>query len=79
MLVFQTITFIWTFFIALSGLKYNSDNYEKINQLPPNTYSKEYGAFILVVIITLSALVFVLILLSQYIFLIPANVSMWEA
>ena len=71
--------FGWTFFINLSGLSYNSDNYEKIHNLPQNTYTKEYGAFVLGTLITSGAFVFVFILFVQYCYLIPMNVTMWES
>lgn len=79
MLFFQVVTFGWTFLISLSGLAYNSDNYEKMHGLPQNLYTKEYGAFVVTTMITTGSIVFVLILFVQYLYLLPANVSMWEA
>lgn len=79
MLTFMMIFFLWNFIISLSGLAYNSDNYEKVHGLTPNTYTKEYGAFVITTMIISAALVFVAILFFQYLYLIPMNVSMWES
>ncbi len=79
MLFFQNVTFFWTFMISLSGLDYNSDNYEKHHKLPPGTFTKEYGSFVITTIISIAAFIFVFILFVQYLLFISTNVSMWEA
>ena len=49
--------------ISLSGLNYNSDDYEKLHNLPENTYTKEYGAFVITTLVLIGAISFVSILL----------------
>ena len=52
----------WNLYISLTGLNYNSDNYERVHELPPNMYTKEYGAFVITTLILVAAFVFVAVL-----------------
>ena len=79
MLFFQSLLFIWVLYLSLTGLAYNSDNYEKIHNLPENLYTKDYGSFVLLTIISIAALIFVFFLFFQYILFVFTNVTMWEA
>lgn len=62
MLFFQLVFYFYVFLISLSGLSYNSENYEKLHDLPPLTYTKEYGAFVITCLISLGSVAFVAVL-----------------
>lgn len=79
MLLFQLIAFVWTTYISLTGLSFNSENYEKLNGLPEHYYTKEYGAFVVTTMISVGFVLFVGVLFLQYLYLISFNVSLWEA
>ena len=59
-LVSQSLTII---VFGSDGLAYNADEYEKHHDLPPNTYTKEYGAFLIITLTSIGSLIFVISLL----------------
>ena len=79
MLFFQLVTFVWSLYLSLTGLNYNSENYERINGLPENTFTKEYGAFVITTLICSGFVFFVGFLFFQQLYLIAMNISLWEA
>ena len=79
MLFLQTLLFTWLLSLSLSGLAFNSENYEQLHHLPKNTFTKDYGSFVLLAIISIAALLFVAFLFFQYVLFVGSNVSMWEA
>jgi hypothetical protein len=61
MLVAMTVEFGWStcyvasYYQVWSGLDYNKDGYEAENKIEGKLYSKEYGAFFMSAVITISA------------------------
>ena len=63
---------------AVGGLSYNSQGYEQANGLPDNTYSKMYGAFVVVCIISFLGFVYVALMFVKLCEYISTNQTSWE-
>jgi len=62
----------------MSGLNYNSDDYELNHGLPKDTYSKQYGSFVITAVISLLAFVFVFLLFLSHTYYVLGNTTSWE-
>jgi hypothetical protein len=58
MLLFMTMLYIEIFLISISAMEINSINYEEINKISNKIYSKEYGVFLLISLISFGSLLF---------------------
>lgn len=60
------------------GLEYNSDEYESKNNLPKDTYSKQYGAFVVVCILSFLGCFYVTQMFIKSCENISKNQTSWE-
>ena len=83
MLVVMIIFFIWCFIISISGMIENieySEKQKKINHMDSkDTYTKEYGAFVMTTLILVLAILFVGSLVVQLFWYFMLNLTMWES
>ena len=83
MLVVMIIFFIWCFIISISGMIENveySEKEKKINHMDPNdSYTKEYGAFVMTTLVLVLAILFVGSLVIQLFWYFMLNLTMWES
>lgn len=64
---------------GLGGLNYNSDGYDQAHGFPEGTFTKAYGTFIVVCILSFTALLYTGLMLLRLTELVLTNQTSWEA